>query len=177
MIHFLISHSISLYCQTEREGMEGTETWERGDTDEEESKQRKGAGEWGWVAENEIKQKKRGFWASQATHHLAMKSSAVTSRLCKTTGLIWSAGSRTLMLALLSPHSFHTFTKQRPLFDWHPSWFIIMCIMSLSSYCAANIVGAPPDFLIDWNTLSIVLILLAPRTEYFPTSQRVYYRW
>lgn len=24
-IHFLISHSISLYCQTEREGLEGTD--------------------------------------------------------------------------------------------------------------------------------------------------------
>lgn len=42
MIHFLISHSISLYCQTEREGTKGTDRdmRERGDTDEEESKQR-----------------------------------------------------------------------------------------------------------------------------------------
>lgn len=42
MIHFLISHSISLYCHAKREEMEGRnrDTRERGDTDEEEGKQR-----------------------------------------------------------------------------------------------------------------------------------------
>lgn len=39
-IHFLISHSISLYCQTGREGLEATDRDMRGDVDEEESKQR-----------------------------------------------------------------------------------------------------------------------------------------
>lgn len=38
-IHFLISHSISLYCQTGREGLEGTDRDMRGDVDDEQSKQ------------------------------------------------------------------------------------------------------------------------------------------
>jgi len=45
MIHFLISHSISLNCQTEREGIKRTDRDMRergGHTDEEESKRREG---------------------------------------------------------------------------------------------------------------------------------------
>lgn len=74
-----------------------------------------------WMAENEIKQKKRGFLASQATHHLAMKSSAVRTRLCKTSCLTQSSALPTHILAFVSlPLTFlralstfiHILTKQ-----------------------------------------------------------------
>lgn len=64
-----------------------------------------------WMAENEIKQKKRGFLASQATHHLAMKSSAVRTRLCKTSCLTQSAALPTHILCFpptyFPPRSFN----------------------------------------------------------------------
>lgn len=41
MIHFLISHSISLYFQTERKGEKGTDMRGRGGMDDGESKKRK----------------------------------------------------------------------------------------------------------------------------------------
>lgn len=85
MIHFLISHSISLYCQTERK---------RGGARNRQRHEREQEGQW-WrgrhterqkrLAENEIKRKKqKGFTVSQATRHSAMKSSAVGARPCKT---------------------------------------------------------------------------------------------
>lgn len=87
-IHFLISHSISLYCQTEREGLQGTDrdvvvvggmcvsrvhvfVWAEG------GKQRSVVD--GWM---DVEFKKRGgkrvVLASQVAHHFALASSAVT---------------------------------------------------------------------------------------------------
>lgn len=57
-----------------------------------------------WMTENEIKRKKeKGFTASQATRHLAMKSSAVRTRPCKSSCLIKSAAHPTNALAFVPP--------------------------------------------------------------------------
>jgi len=79
MIHFLISHSISLYCQTEREGKKGTDRDMRGGgTDEEESKQRKK-----WRAGNERKKKGKKRRSPTKPSHSATDSSAAGLDLIK----------------------------------------------------------------------------------------------
>lgn len=119
MIHFLISHSISLYCQTEREGMQGTdgdvrerEFWWRGKQADREREK--------WMTENEIKQKERGSSASQATHCLAIKSSAVGTGHCKSSLVFLQDFVRLWLwsLAFLGGLKSHSLGSKRAFLTW-----------------------------------------------------------
>lgn len=67
MIHFLISHSISLYCQME--GKKGTDRdMVGGGMDEEESKQKEK-----WRAETEIKKKGKRRISQEAKWHVTQQ--------------------------------------------------------------------------------------------------------